>query len=45
MICFSPHLDQNIGLKILYFTFGDHPRAQIQSEIQNVIYVLLELFC
>jgi hypothetical protein len=27
MICFSPKLDQNIGLNILYSPFGDHAKA------------------
>jgi len=41
MICFSPNLYQNIGLKIMYLPFSDHPRAWIYIEIQNVPYVLL----
>ncbi len=41
MKCFSLGLDKNIGLKFLYLPFGNHPRAWIQSEIYNVVYVLL----
>jgi hypothetical protein len=41
IICFNLDLDQNIGLKNLYLPFGNHPKAKIQIEIQNVIYILL----
>jgi hypothetical protein len=33
-----------MGLNIMYLPFGNHPRAWIQIEIQNVVYVLLLQF-
>jgi hypothetical protein len=41
MTYFSPNLYHNTKLRILYLPFGDHPKAWIQNEFQNVIYVLL----
>ncbi len=41
MTCFSLDVNQNIGLKTLYLPFGDHPKAWIQSDFQNVVYVSL----